>query len=42
MELNNDQVADIVSFLNSLTGEFPKQTMPRLPSTDNFTLTPNP
>ena len=42
MELNNDQVADIVSFLNSLTGEFPKQTMPRLPSTENFTLTPNP
>ena len=28
-----EQVADIVSFLESLTGEFPVQTMPRLPPT---------
>jgi cytochrome c peroxidase len=26
-------VADIVAFLGSLTGEFPQQTMPRLPPT---------
>lgn len=32
-ELTKQQVADIVSFLQSLTGEFPVQTMPRLPPT---------
>ena len=36
-QLNQDvtdkQVADIVAFLDSLTGEFPQQTMPRLPPT---------
>ena len=32
-EMGKDQVADIVSFLESLTGEFPTQTMPRLPPT---------
>ena len=32
-ELNPEQVADIVEFLESLTGEFPAQTMPRLPPT---------
>ena len=31
--LTDDQVADIVAFLESLTGEFPQQTMPRLPPT---------
>ncbi len=31
--LTDAQVADIVTFLNSLTGEFPKQTLPRLPAT---------
>ena len=30
-KLSNQQVADIKAFLNSLTGEFPVQTMPRLP-----------
>lgn len=30
-ELNDQDVNDIVAFLNSLTGEFPKQTLPRLP-----------
>ena len=30
-DLDDEQVADIVSFLESLTGEFPTQTMPRLP-----------
>jgi cytochrome c peroxidase len=40
MNLNEAQVQDIVAFLNSLTGEFPKQSMPMLPNTDNFSLTP--
>lgn len=31
--LPDDQVADITAFLESLTGEFPAQTMPRLPPT---------
>ena len=30
-ELSATEVTDIVEFLKSLTGEFPKQTMPRLP-----------
>jgi len=30
-ELSDEEVADIVAFLNALTGEFPKQEMPRLP-----------
>lgn len=30
-DLEKDQVADIVAFLESLSGEFPTQTMPRLP-----------
>ncbi len=29
--LKDDEVADIVAFLNGLTGTFPKQTMPKLP-----------
>ncbi len=32
-ELAKDEVANIVAFLNGLTGEFPKQTMPTLPPT---------
>lgn len=31
-DLDAQQVADIVAFLNALTGEFPKQDMPRLPA----------
>jgi len=31
--LTDDQAQDLVAFLNSLTGEFPEQTMPRLPGT---------
>ncbi|NOR79418.1 MAG: c-type cytochrome [Methyloprofundus sp.] len=30
-KLTSAEVADIVAFLNALTGEFPKQTMPTLP-----------
>lgn len=40
MDLTETQVGDIVAFLNSLTGELPKQTMPMLPHTPNTTLTP--
>lgn len=32
-DLDDKQVTDIVAFLDSLTGEFPQQTMPRLPPT---------
>ncbi len=31
-KLSKDEVADIVAFLNALTGEFPKQDMPKLPA----------
>ncbi len=34
-DLTDQQVKDIAVFLNSLTGEFPKQTLPRLPATPN-------
>jgi cytochrome c peroxidase len=37
-ELSDDQAADIVAFLNGLTGEFPEQTLPRLPATPGWTL----
>jgi cytochrome c peroxidase len=37
-ELKSDEVTDIVAFLESLTGEFPKQTMPRLPDTPGTTV----
>jgi len=33
VELKDADVADVVSFLESLTGPFPSQTMPRLPPT---------
>lgn len=36
-ELTDDETADIVAFLNALTGEFPKQTMPVLPGTPGST-----
>jgi cytochrome c peroxidase len=42
MDMKTEQVDDIVAFLNALTGEFPKQTMPQLPTTVNTTLTPDP
>ena len=37
-DLTGKQVDDIVEFLNSLTGEFPKQTLPRLPGTPNMSV----
>lgn len=42
MDLNDSQISDIVAFLNALTGEFPKQTMPMLPNTMNHSITPDP
>ena len=42
MDLKDNQVEDIVAFLNALTGEFPKQSMPQLPNTFNMTVTPDP
>lgn len=39
-DLTDEQVTNIVAFLNALTGEFPEQTMPRLPSTPNMTTIP--
>jgi len=38
--LEDDDVADIVAFLTALTGEFPEQTMPRLPGTPGATFNP--
>ncbi len=36
--LNEKQVDDIVAFLGSLTGEYPKISMPRLPSTSGMSI----
>ena len=36
-ELSKADVSDIAAFLNALTGEFPKQTMPTLPPTEGKT-----
>lgn len=36
-DLSDADTADIVAFLNALTGEFPKQTMPTLPATPGTT-----
>ena len=36
-DLTKEEVADIVAFLNGLTGEFPKQKMPILPGTPGST-----
>lgn len=36
--LTDQEVGDIVGFLNSLTGTFPKQTLPQLPPTANSSL----
>jgi cytochrome c peroxidase len=36
-DLTKEEIADIVAFLNGLTGEFPKQKMPALPGTPGST-----
>ncbi len=38
IDLKNRDVELIVAFLNSLNGEFPEQSMPRLPATENTSL----
>ncbi len=38
-KLNKSQVGELVAFLNALTGEFPVQSMPRLPATDGWAFT---
>ena len=40
VDLKDEQVRDIVAFLNALTGEFPKIVAPRLPELANESLTP--
>lgn len=39
-ELSDAQVADVVAFLNGLSGEFPEIAMPRLPATPNHSVIP--
>lgn len=39
-DLSEEQVADIVAFLNGLSGEFPDIAMPRLPLTPNMSVIP--
>jgi cytochrome c peroxidase len=39
-ELSDEQVADLVAFLNALSGEFPRMTLPRLPPTPNMSVIP--
>lgn len=40
-ELSDQQVGDLVAFMNGLTGEFPEQKLPRLPATPGWTITDN-
>jgi len=35
-DLSDEQVADMLAFLNGLTGEFPEQALPRLPATPGW------
>jgi cytochrome c peroxidase len=37
-DLSKEEIADIVAFLDGLTGQFPKQTMPVLPPTSGKTV----
>jgi len=37
-DLSDQQVADLVAFLNALTGEFPEQSLPRLPATPGWSI----
>lgn len=37
-DLSDEQVGDLVAFMHALTGEFPTQTLPRLPETAGWTL----
>lgn len=42
VDLTDQQVQDITVFLNTLTGKFPEQKMPRLPLTANGSVTDSP
>jgi len=37
-DLDDNEISDIVAFLNSLSGEFPQLTLPRLPESPNETV----
>jgi len=37
-DLSDEQVADVLAFLNALTGEFPEQVLPRLPATPGWSI----
>lgn len=39
-DLTDEQAADLVAFLDGLTGEFPEMAMPRLPATPNMSVIP--
>jgi cytochrome c peroxidase len=39
-DLSEAQILDLVAFLNTLSGEFPQQTLPRLPLTPNLSVIP--
>jgi cytochrome c peroxidase len=39
-DVSEEQVKDVVAFLNGLTGEFPAMTLPRLPGTPGMTVIP--
>ncbi len=39
-DLSDEQAANLVAFLNGLTGEFPQIAMPRLPGTPNMSVIP--
>ena len=39
-DLSDEQVVEVVAFLNTLSGKFPEQTLPRLPPTPNLSVIP--
>jgi len=39
-DLSDEQVVEVVAFLNMLSGKFPEQTLPRLPPTPNLSVIP--
>lgn len=41
-DLSDTQATDLVAFLGGLTGEFPEQSLPRLPATSGWTIVENP
>jgi cytochrome c peroxidase len=37
-DLSKEEIADIVAFLDALTGQFPKQSLPTLPASSGKTV----